>query len=1108
MNRWRLILQTTAYYWRTNVGVVIGIMIATAVLTGALITGDSIRQTLRAQAVERIGQMDFAMVTGDRFFRDDLAERTESSLDGVSCVPVINVRGIVATPDGSRTARDVNLLGVDQQFFELAPQPFKVDPTKDGWLINDRLAAELGAEAGDELIIRMEKPSALPRESVLADSQDYSFAARSVVGKVIGATEFGNFGLTVSPVPQANIFVPLSWLQEQLELDDRANTLLVRAQDGTRVEDVDAAVQAVFTIADAQTELAALPGTSTAELHTQRIFIDPPIASLAASGEATATGILTYFVNTIAHADRETPYSMITGIGSLQGSGSGGGSAIADTVRPVDLRDDEIVINDWLADDLAASPGDTLRIAYFVLDENDQLVERERAFTVRQVVPMEGLAADRTLMPEFPGIATAESSRDWEPGMPIDLGRVRDKDEDYWQDHRGTPKAFITLAAAQDMWANRYGDLTAIRMPKAEMSAAQSRLREQLNPASLGFHVRDVRTPALAASNPATDFGLLLLGLSSFLIGASLVLTALLFVLTAQQRASQIGLQRAIGFTTRAAGRILLIEAAALAVIGCIVGGLLSVLYTAAILAALTGIWSDAVAGTSLSLHVSPVSIAIGLGASFAIAWLSMRVAIHQLMRRDALSLLRDLPSQSSSPRNRPWLSLGVVAASFVGVMVIVTTGGADGPDASRFFSAGALSLIAGIALCRVVLVLLNRGRSSAQLSIIGLGIRNNARRIGRGLAVTWMLASGVFLVGSISVHQLDAWEDAAARDSGTGGFAFVGETSIAIPADLNSQRGRDAFGLTEDDLAGMSFVSMRVRAGDEASCLNLNRPQTPRMLGVDPDKLAQRGAFTFARWDQDLASNGSWTLLDADLGNGRVPVIVDDTSAMWSLHKSIGDSIEYVDESGRPFDAVIVGTIAASILQGNVLVSEDHFRSRYPTTGGFRMFLIDAPGADRDESAPTLERALSDVGMQMQAAAERLAEFNAVQNTYLSVFQVLGGLGLLLGVAGLGVFVSRNVIERRRELALLRAVGFTARTGRRLVISEHVFLLLLGVLVGAGAAAVALLPIARDGTTDMPIGLILAILGGLMANGVLWVVLAARWALRGDLLASLQRDA
>ena len=92
----------------------------------------------------------------------------------------------------------------------------------------------------------------------------------------------------------------------------------------------------------------------------------------------------------------------------------------------------------------------------------------------------------------------------------------------------------------------------------------------------------------------------------------------------------------------------------------------------------------------------------------------------------------------------------------------------------------------------------------------------------------------------------------------------------------------------------------------------------------------------------------------------------------------------------------------------------------------------------------------MQDAGLELTPAAERLNAFNAVQNTYLSTFQVLGGLGLLLGSAGLGVVVLRNVQERRGELGLLLAVGFRRRALHWLVLSEHGALLGPGLGVGA----------------------------------------------------------
>jgi ABC-type antimicrobial peptide transport system permease subunit len=62
-------------------------------------------------------------------------------------------------------------------------------------------------------------------------------------------------------------------------------------------------------------------------------------------------------------------------------------------------------------------------------------------------------------------------------------------------------------------------------------------------------------------------------------------------------------------------------------------------------------------------------------------------------------------------------------------------------------------------------------------------------------------------------------------------------------------------------------------------------------------------------------------------------------------------------------------------------------------------------------------------------SAAERLQSFNEVENTYLDVFTLLGGLGVILGVAGLGILLLRNVRDRKGEIATCLAIGF--RRGR-----------------------------------------------------------------------------
>ena len=185
----------------------------------------------------------------------------------------------------------------------------------------------------------------------------------------------------------------------------------------------------------------------------------------------------------------------------------------------------------------------------------------------------------------------------------------------------------------------------------------------------------------------------------------------------------------------------------------------------------------------------------------------------------------------------------------------------------------------------------------------------------------------------------------------------------------------------------------------------------------------------------------------------------------------------------------------------------EAEFLKKFPGESGYRMFLIDCPSNALPKVSAELSRALQDFGFEVTPAARRLAQFNAVQNTYLNTFQLLGGLGLLLGSAGLGVVVLRNVLERRGELALLLAVGFERGALQRLVLAEHAALLVLGLGAGLVSAVVSVLPTVLSPTAVFPLGSLALTLGAVFVTGLLATWLATRWALRGNLLEGLRNE-
>jgi ABC-type antimicrobial peptide transport system permease subunit len=660
----------------------------------------------------------------------------------------------------------------------------------------------------------------------------------------------------------------------------------------------------------------------------------------------------------------------------------------------------------------------------------------------------------------------------------------------------------------------------------------ERKILANLKPEELGLRFEPVREQALKAARESQDFGGLFLGFSFFLIIAALLLMAMLFQFGLEQRAAEIGTLLALGFTPKQVRKIFLREGAALALGGGIIGAVGGIYFAKAMLHGLSTVWRDAVGATSLSFHVTSQTLVVGLLASVVVSTITLGLALRRFVKLAPRELLvgeiHAADSNGSRPRSK--LIAGTAAVLALG-LAGWTLGSGDTANAGAFFGAGALVLVAGLSFVSAWLVKLagapingsapikSRDQQAevglgAPFSAVALAVRGCARRRKRSLATVAMLACGSFLIVSIGVFRLDANRDATQRSSGTGGFALFGETTLPVVQDLNGASGRDFFALNEQDLIAVTFVPFRVRPGDEASCLNLNRAQRPRLLGVKPEAVA--GRFTFARWVDDEMRAQPWLALkagefypkyDQPLATNEIAAIGDANSIQWAMKKKVGDTIDYVDERGQPFQVRIVGAVANSILQGQLIIDEAEFVKRFPGESGHRMFLIDAPTNAVAAVSATLSRALQDVGLELVPTATRLNQFNAVQNTYLGTFQVLGGLGLLLGSVGLGVVVLRNALERRSELAVLLAVGFRRRQVQRLLLAENGALLFLGLGIGASAATVAVLPALLAPNVELPWLSLGVTLAAVLLNGLIWTWLATRLAVRGDLLAALRNE-
>ena len=1127
MTLFGLILRGLWFHRRRHLGVLLGAATACAVLTGALLVGDCVRYTLRRFALLRLGHTEFALYNPNRLATDALASRLEKAVDAPVC-PVLQLSAVaIREADDARRRTQVNrarVLGVDERFWALASGEPPPGLGAGEAAVGRHLAEALRAGVGDEIALRIQQPGLLPQDAPLAEQRDRTRRATFRIARVVPDEQLGRFSLEASQIPPLNAFVPLRRLQTLAESDGKANTLLVGAPQVAplNAENLGVAMHKVWRLEDMGLRVREYEGR-VLQLESDRVFFDPAAAEAvlrpppgSEAGPARApVGALTYLVNTIrSESGRVTPYSFITALSPSDGPARG--------PVPAGMQDDEIVVSRWLATELALATGRTVTVSYFALTPANTFQERSCRLRVRGIVEMESLAGEKALMPRFPGLTGVERCADWSIGLPMDEKLLADRgNETYWRTYGDTPKAFVTLSAGQTLWANRFGNLSGVRYAREGWTSdsVAAAVRERLDPAAAGLTFQPVRDRALGAANAAVDFGQLFGGMSLFLVVSAALLTAMLFALAVESRTAEMGMLLAAGFTPARVRAMAVAEATGVALLGSLAGVAPGMLYTRGLVWGLQSYWRGAVANAAIVYHAEATTLAAGFAAGVVVAVGAVALASWRLARRAPAELLRggrtDLPVALATPRSiaAPTLSL---FAGVAAIALVATGAGRPQNPAPAFFMAGALLLIAGVsaAACR-----LRRAAEPgvAHLTLVRLGMVGAARRRGRSLAAVAVLACGSFVVLSVSCMQDSADRSAGGQAPGCGGFDLIGEATLPLVARLDTEADwAKAFPRTGPPHERLAILTAKVHDAEEASCLNLNRVETPRLLGVDAQAFERAGAFVSQ--DEDSRSSAAsakdpWALLSRPLADGCIPGLAGDlNTAMWSLRKKVGpvtgDTLLYADERGQPFRVRLVGAlpVPVSILQGSVLIPDWAFTARFPSEAGYRLWLVKTPAGTterwREELATRFERE----GLDLTPAGERLNAYLGVESTYLRMFLVLGGLGLMLGAIGLGIVLVSNVNERRSELAMLQAVGYSRRTLRLLVAGEHGILLAAGLLIGLASAVAASWP-QIAARSAMPWREMAAVAGGIAAAGILSTLIAVRLVLRAPLLPALRNE-
>jgi putative ABC transport system permease protein len=1209
MNLLRLCLRNLVYHWRGNSAVFLGVVVGTAVLTGALLVGDSLRGSLRALALQRLGWVDEALVA-PRFFEERL-KVPHASPNGIliGSWPAKHVTSAIllqATAVGPGVGaarprvRGVTVMGVSSDFWRpgtgVIEDLFDTGEGNPAVWINGALAHALGVSEKSSLTLRLQKPSAVPRESILGGPDKAAVEEWTLtVGRVLKPGEPGDhFSLRPEVGEPLVVYIHLRSLQNRLGLVGRCNALLAERPDGDlneelrarlRLEDwglvlrapgdvlraPDDRVEALFRNLDrnkdgqlqpsewrnrlAETVVHAIdpspnPTLSRAavaeyyrhhryylSLESRNLLIEPFIAEkvrgAAEAARLRSAPTLVYLANSIASGKEEIPYSVVAALDPSLAPPLG--PFLPDGVSS--LADDQIVLADWKDSPLPKEAGEEVTLRYFPPEHHGDLKERSATFRLAGFVPLSGVSGDPDLTPEFPGITDKLTIDQWDPPFPYDNKRIKPRDEKYWREYRTTPKAYVSLKKGQQLWGSRFGNVTSFRLaPRddvhfaAATNAFKQYLLRDLSPAEGGLVFRPVKANALQAAGTGTDFGQLFLGFSFFLIAAALLLVGLLFRLNLDRRAAEVGLLSAVGYRRLAIFLLLLAEGSVLAAAGAVVGTFLGLLYSRLLLQLLDVLWPAGGLGSFLQPHYTAFSLAAGAGASFAVSVLTIAWAARSLGKVPPRALLAGQTAAEATPglpaRSRwAWPVAAVSLLAAIGLLAVSGQVHEHEMRAMTFFGSGALLLTA----CLAAVSAWMRGARHRTVEGGGwwgvgrLGVRNAARHPARSLLTAGLLASAAFLVVAVSAFQRSAEAGADGSAAANGGFALVAESDLPLFLDLNTDDGREqvrkkllpAF---RDELQGdndaaerradeavkllrdTKVFAFRVHAGDDASCLNLYKPQQPRLLGV-PDALLDRGGFQFAdvQPQSDAERANPWLILRRP--ENPPPAFGEKNTVVWMLKSDAGKDIEV--SPGVPVR--VAGLLQDSIFQSSLLVSEARFLRLYPGHEGYNFFLIQTPPDRAGEVKRLLETALADRGFEATPTAQRLASYLAVENTYLSTFQALGGLGLVLGSLGLGVVLLRGVWERRGELALLRALGYRRGTLGWLVLAENAFLLVLGLAAGTLSALAAVAPHLAAGS--VPWVHLLLLLALVLAVGLLAGAVATATTLRAPLVPALRRE-
>lgn len=1021
MNIFKTALRSLRYYWKSSLAVSAGFAVAIAALTGSLLVGNSVKRNLQELALGRLANVA-AVVRTHSFFTENFTTAIRKNPgDEAFSQPALVLSAAVTAPDNGLIIPEVNILGVTGSVLKYALGAKVQAPEGREVYLSENLIRDLRVKPGDFLVIKINKSGAAPVETLFGQkelSENLSSFSVKVKG-VILPEKAGNFNLKNENVKPLNIYISLAALQKELKKEQKINTVFISKPE----YDVDL-IKDSLTLQDLGLTLKMEERTAYLE-NNELVFTRSVLEAAKKSADTaglTYEAASVYILNSI---NGRAPYSVIGGV--------------------KELLKDEIILSNWAAEDTGAKAGDKVFTEYLELTYGGEYIKKTKEFTVKGVLATE-VMLKLVKPPSFEGITDARSISGWKTPFPVDMRKIRSKDELYWEKYKTAPKALISLEDAKSFWPKQYTGVTSVKINLSadkDINSFTKYFLRNFKFSDTGIRVVSLREEALKSAQGSTDYSMLFISLSFILVLSALWLTAFLFRLLLEARSSQAGIFLTVGFSIRKVFFVYLIEGGLIIVIGCLISMPISIYYAEFILNFLKPLLGKS---TEFKLYIEAKEILTGLLSGILLSFASILFGVLMFKKISVRSLL--------------------------GKQFLAPAKTGSKPRVKGFFSLALRSL-----------------QYSGKRSYLTLGL----------------FAAAAFIIIMTAVNRPESFRfNTLDKNSGSGGYNLIAKSALPLFGDLNTPAGRKNNGITSFDTSvwnDVKFAGCRLSGeGEDISCLNINQPSLPKVLGL-PDEVMNEKGFIFSKYKEFGGGKTPWFGLNVKEENGVFPAYADANSLVWILHKKIGDEILLSGEK----KLAVKGTLSQSIFAETLLVSEENFVKLYGSKGGHNYFLIRTKEGKEEEVAAELRKELGSAGYTVTKTSELLAAFAGVQNTYLFTFQILGGIGFLLGTFGIIAVLLQNVYERRQQFALKSALGFSRGFLIRLIIFENSLLLVVGLILGTLLAVAVSLPYKISMHNPVNLTLPILTLLGMLVLGLLSCSITAYYSIRGNLVSALR---